>query len=284
MERRAVVGGTACARSHDCRRHAASGIACDLLCHTSAPVGYLEIRTIEIGIVRAGEWGGGDIDGELSVWASPGGWEGKTAQENAWQLVHRSERRDAASMCMYGRAHSWKATVTIELDPPVRVLRGECTGLYVFHASVMCSLAIRGPRPRTDHIQTCPLWPHCTPECAWKPAENIYMDGLLSVKPGSAAPLVLGPNALHPSHVFRFLRHQLSPNRELDATLTYVPRWLKWSPERNYRFPHTFRRAVETFRVHHGTSSQGLPLWAVRCVLEMCDPDWFCQPALDDES
>ena len=252
-----------------------------MLCHASAPVDCLEIRTIEIGIVRAGEWGGGSIDGELTVWTTPGGWKGKTTQEEAWQLVHRSERRDTPSRCLYDRARNWKATVTVDLQPPARVPRGGRVGLYVFHASAMCSLAVRGPPPRTDHIQTCPLWPNCTPDCLWRPVDHLYMDGLLSVKPGASAPLLLGPNVRQVDRVFSWPRHQLSPNSELDATLTYVPRWLEWSPERNYRFPHTFRRAAESFRVHHGTSSQGLPIWAIRCVLEMCDPDWFCQPPLE---
>jgi hypothetical protein len=242
MDRHARLGGVTCGERHGCRRIWVSGVATDLTGTPGSLAFYAEVHTL---------WIGGCL-GETTVWITDDGWTGKLDKPHAWQCVHKRQS-----------THEWRerpfscVEVKLRLDTPFKIWAGRTVGLYV-HASESGGIAIRGPRP----------WAEDRPDPrTWRPENCLYADGVITVEAGCAHHAWVP----EPFGVTR----QWGVYRELEGMIAYTPCWRPWSPHSHARYPCTFRRCAETFRVLHGTSSRGLPRWAVECVLGLCHPDWF---------
>ena len=214
---------------------------------------YADVSAIEVA----------GVTGEVTVWISDGGWDGKLDQPDSWTLIYqqshpRSWPNHAAS--------SKIPTVVFQLEEPFRVSSGQTVGLYV-HTTGWGGMVVRSPRgrglcrveTRNGSLPRCPRGPP-----RLYSAEHVTISAGCS-KTWSPAPF---------GEVRRWSVH-----RELNGLLMYKPRWLVWSPKDHTRFSSAFRDAAEALRVHLCTAHHGLPRWAVGCVLEFCDPDWFRLPA-----
>lgn len=100
-------------KKHDYEDHTFNGIVFNIKCRTLLPVNCIVIHSVA---VRGGL-------GEMRIFVSKGGYEGKLEVMSEWQLVHHQKHET-----------SYKTLVDMELDSTIVMAPGDTLGVYV-HSS-----------------------------------------------------------------------------------------------------------------------------------------------------
>ena len=232
-----------------------SGIVVNVTGRSGGVIQHADVSAIEVA----------GVTGEVTIWISDGGWDGKLDQPASWTLIYQQAHPRSWPN------HAARRTippVVFQLEKPFRVSAGQTVGLYV-HTTGWGGMVMRGTGGELWWAETrrgsLPRWPRWPRE-----PTRLYSAEHVTVSAGCSKTWSPAP--------FGEVR-QWALQRHLNGLLMYTPTWLVWSPRHHMRFPTAFRDAAEALRVHLCTAHRGLPRWAVGCVLEFCDPDWFRRPA-----
>ena len=227
----------------------ASGIVFNLIGKDDSSIEHADIAAITVA----------GITGDVTIWATPGGWGGKLDQPDDWNLIYKQcHPRGWPNHA----AASKVGTVTFNLDEPLRIVPGTTMGLYM-HTTGWGGMVVRAANHPSRHLRL-----DTRRNDGLKPTlpEGTYSGDHIEVHAGCAKTWSPAP--------FGEVR-QWALQRELNGLLLYQPKWLTWSAKNHMRFPPQFRSTAETLRIRLCTGRGGLPKWAVEQILEFCCPDWF---------
>ena len=225
----------------------ASGIVVNLQGRTGAGVDWLDIHRLELA----------GVNGDLTVWSSPGGWAGKLDQANEWVRHYKQAHANSGNP---------RTKVGVDLEVPIRVRAGEVMGLYV-HTTGWGGMVVRGPRGGS--LQLALRLRNADRACSMHPPAVPFSKRHMLVSSGCAKTWSPAP--------FGEVR-QWALLRELNGILIYRVKWRAWTLASHPLFPPRHRWAAERVRVALCCGSRGLPRIAVELVLGFCHAEWFDPP------
>jgi hypothetical protein len=207
--------------------HTFCGIMFNVEVLDDLPVDHVQINSI---------WCRGAL-GDISIYTTPTGWEGKIERANEWIKLYNKKHE-----------YSMQKFVELKLDVPLQLKPGVRRGLYVHSTRVDDdSIVYDNQRHRVTHE-----------------------DNFLRILPGVAhlSPVPFGGRAPWGGRPWRV-------NRQFVGRIQYGTRYLLWNPEIHEQFPSRFQLCASEFLVRHATSWQGLPGGICMYVLNMIPYDWF---------
>lgn len=217
--------------TEDHEDHTFSGIMFDV----EAKVGTLPVAAVVVDAVSVR----GGL-GNMTVWYTPGGFQGKHETKNQW------------TKCFSAKVDpSWREFAKLTLQPPLVMLPGERYGLYV-HSAERHDEGVVYDNQRS----------HIT-----------HDDNLVTVFPGVAH------LSCHPfSDQGPWWGSAWRPSRTFVGQLSYGARYKLWEPNCHSSFNQPFRTGASATFGSLVIGWSGLPADVVLYVLNMCKHDWFDDP------
>ena len=223
----------------------ASGIVVNVQGRSGMGTSWVDIYSLELT----------GVNGDLTVWSTPGGWAGKLDKANEWVRHYKQVHYKPVHTDSRGST----VRVSLNLETPIRVGAGETTGLYV-HTTGWGGMVVRGPSRGTP--PTC----SSTVPCVCPPPGLPFSHRHLVVSSGCSKTWSPAP--------FGEVR-QWALLRQLNAILVYRVQWCPWTLSGHPLFPLPHRQAAEGVRVALCCGSKGLPRIAAELILEFCHAEWF---------
>mmetsp|Transcript_4370 Transcript_4370/g.7974 ORF Transcript_4370/g.7974 Transcript_4370/m.7974 type:complete len:316 (-) Transcript_4370:33-980(-) len=217
--------------TRDYEDHTFSGIMFDLACKSDLPLEFMEIQQI---------WVRGYL-GPMTVWITPGSYEGKRCKKSEWKLVHKGVHKQ-----------SMQELSALPIDPPLKLHAGESIGIYV-HSGLEgdMGLVYNNRRSRVTHED-----PH------------------MCILPGMAhiSDVPFSPRGYWGGGSWRW-------DREFVGRVTYGVKWMLWNPacKIHDRFPDTFKQMIFTMLMCHRRKEsplKRLPCAVLYYVFNMLPWDW----------
>mmetsp|Transcript_13462 Transcript_13462/g.40075 ORF Transcript_13462/g.40075 Transcript_13462/m.40075 type:complete len:304 (+) Transcript_13462:265-1176(+) len=216
--------------TEDHEDHTFNGIMFDVEALATRPVDAIVVDAV---YVRGGL-------GKMTVWCSPGGFEGKKERPDQW-------RRHLSKAC----PPSWREFARLELDEPIVLKPGRATGIYV-HAAEFNDDGVVYDNQRSDVCH-----------------EDAYVRVLPGVAHLSPAPFSgEGP----------WWGSPWRNRRSFVGKIDYGCRFILWRPQVTRAFSKPFRGgcAAAFFALTMGWG--GLPTDCVLYILHLARYDWFDTP------
>jgi hypothetical protein len=204
--------------TQDSQDHSYAGVMFDVMCKPAA-MHYLEVSAL---------WVRGDL-GPMTVWATPGSFEGKKTCEDLWgtrvESLVPGDKINGWTLLYAGHHQpSRQHLQPLRLQHPLRLAPGNSCGVYIHSQRVGDDQIVydnlRQPRRRRRDrfLEFSPALAHLCPT----PFSSELTNGMRQLR-------------LLP------WRSQ----REFVGRITYGVRWLMWNPEFHSRLPVTFQRLVK---------------------------------------
>ena len=213
-----VVHQEVTVETHDSQDHSYAGVMFNVECKPAA-LQYLELSAL---------WVRGDL-GPITVWATPGSFEGKTTCEDLWETpvdsLKPGDKINGWTLVYAGQHQPSRDELRpMHLQHPVRLAPGSSCGLYVHSQLVGDDQIVYDNLRYPRHGRS---------------------DRFLEISPGMAH---LCPTPFSSELTNGVRRLRLLPwrsQREFVGRLTYGIRWLMWNPDVHAQLPATFQRLVK---------------------------------------